>query len=92
MTRNYKMVPDDITGSYFMNGRFASRTYCARTATQSSNILCSTELWRIKPLLGNNSVNIFARKPANVTIGRSLLGNGSVNNKEDVFCVVRALV
>jgi hypothetical protein len=51
-------------------------------------------MWRTDPLLGNDSVNTFARKRA--TIGRPLPGNGSVNkttllnNRQAVFYVVRA--
>jgi hypothetical protein len=30
------------------------------------------------PLLGNNSVNTFPREPTRATVGRILLGNGSV--------------
>jgi hypothetical protein len=36
-------------------------------------------LWCIDPLLGSNSVNTFPREPTCATIGRLLLGNGSVN-------------
>jgi hypothetical protein len=36
-------------------------------------------MWRIDPLLDNYSVNIFPREPTRATIGRLLLGNGSVN-------------
>jgi hypothetical protein len=35
-------------------------------------------LWRIDPLLGNDSVNTFPREPTRETIGRLLLGNGAV--------------
>lgn len=46
-------------------------------------------------LLSNNSVNAFPRKHTGATIGRSLLGDGSVNNPSQqyrrcVFCMVRA--
>jgi hypothetical protein len=36
-------------------------------------------MWLLDPLLGNDSVNIFPREPKRATIGRLLLGNGSVN-------------
>jgi hypothetical protein len=41
-------------------------------------------LWRIDPLLGNDSVNTFPREPTHTTIGRLLLGNGSVNTLETI--------
>jgi hypothetical protein len=41
-------------------------------------------LWRIDLLLGNDSVNIFPREPTHVTIGRLLLGNGSVQTPETI--------
>jgi hypothetical protein len=36
-------------------------------------------LWRVYQLLGNDSVNIFPRKPTRATIGRLSLDNGAVN-------------
>jgi hypothetical protein len=39
----------------------------------------ATILWRIDPLLGNDSVNTFPRKRTRAAIWRLLLGNGSVN-------------
>jgi hypothetical protein len=35
-------------------------------------------------LLGNDSVNTFPREPTRATIGRLLLGNGSVNTPEKI--------
>jgi hypothetical protein len=95
MTSTCKMVPDDVTVSYLMNGLIALCTLCTWTATHSSHILCSIELWRTNPLLGNDSVNTFPRKRASATIGRLLLDSGSVNKpsqqqRGSVFCVVRA--
>jgi hypothetical protein len=51
-------------------------------------------MWRIDPLLGNDSVNTFPREPTRATVGRLLLGNRSVNKpsqqqKGYVFCMVR---
>jgi hypothetical protein len=39
----------------------------------------SCVLWRIDPLLGNDSINTFPREPTRAKVGRLLLGNGSVN-------------
>jgi hypothetical protein len=44
--------------------------------------LCS----RIDPLLGNDSVNKSPREPTRETIGRLLLGNGSVNKPNTNIC------
>jgi hypothetical protein len=38
-------------------------------------------LWRIDPLLGNDSVNTFPRKRTSAKIRHLLLGNGSVNKQ-----------
>jgi hypothetical protein len=40
-------------------------------------------LWRIDPLLGNDSVNTFPREPTSATTGRLLLDNGSVNTSKN---------
>jgi hypothetical protein len=69
---------------------------CIVTATL--NLLDASlwlNLWRIYPLLGSASINTFPRKSTRATIGRPLLGNGSINKPYeqymgDVFCVVRA--
>jgi hypothetical protein len=37
------------------------------------------KLWRLYPLLDNDSINTFPRKQTRATIGRPLLGNRSVN-------------
>jgi hypothetical protein len=37
-----------------------------------------------RQLLGNNLVNIFPREPTRATIGRLLLGNGSVNTPKTI--------
>jgi hypothetical protein len=41
-------------------------------------------LWRIEPLLGNDSVKIFEREPTRSTMGRLLLDNGSVNTPKTI--------
>jgi hypothetical protein len=41
-------------------------------------------LWRIDPLLGNDSANTFPREPRSATIGRLLLGNRSVNTSKTI--------
>jgi hypothetical protein len=41
-------------------------------------------LWRIDPLLGNDSVNTFPWESTHETIGRVLLGNGSVNTPKTI--------
>jgi hypothetical protein len=42
-------------------------------------------LWRIDPLLGNDSVSTFPRKHTRATIGRTLLGNRSVNTPKVIW-------
>jgi hypothetical protein len=42
-------------------------------------------LWRIEPLLGNDSVNTFPREPTRATIGRLLLSKGSVNKPKTIW-------
>jgi hypothetical protein len=43
-------------------------------------------LWWIDPFLGNDSVNTFLQEPTHATIGRLLLGNGSVNTPNRRRC------
>jgi hypothetical protein len=62
---------------------------CKRTQINSSYIepvifvtrtpLHVTVLWRIDPLLVNDSVNTFPRESARLTVGHPLLGNWAVN-------------
>jgi hypothetical protein len=41
-------------------------------------------LWRIDPLLGNDSVKIFPREPTSATIRHILLGKGSVKTRKTI--------
>jgi hypothetical protein len=41
-------------------------------------------LWRIDPLLDNDSVNTFPREQTRITVECLLLGNGSVNTPKTV--------
>jgi hypothetical protein len=41
--------------------------------------------WRVDPLLGNDSVNTFQRKPTWATVGRLLLVNGAVNTPRQEY-------
>jgi hypothetical protein len=64
-------------------------------ATVSMTVDKEQILLRVYPLLVNDSVNTFLHKRERATIGRPLLGNGSVNKPSQryrgcVFCVVRA--
>jgi hypothetical protein len=42
-------------------------------------------LWRVYPLLGNDSVNTFPREPTRATMGHPLLCNGSVNTLKTIW-------
>jgi hypothetical protein len=44
-----------------------------------TNILKGEAMWRVYLLLGNGAVNTFSQKKMRWTIGRQLVGNGTVN-------------
>jgi hypothetical protein len=84
--RKHWLLPQcSILGTHW-SGKFFS----------TSPDMISNVLWRIDPLLGNDSVNTFPRKRTHATIWRPLLRNGSVNKlqqyRDCAFCVVRAEV
>jgi hypothetical protein len=49
------------------------------TSTALGKEEMAVTMWRLYLLLGNNSVNTFPQKQTHGTIGRPLLGNGSIN-------------
>jgi hypothetical protein len=59
--------------------RIIFRVSCKPHVQLSSRMTAYSILWRIDPLLGNDSVNTFPREPTRAKIGCPLLGNGSVS-------------
>jgi hypothetical protein len=65
-------------------GIFQYKKFIMKNRLLSQIFRGPTVLWHIDPLLGNDLVNTFWLEPARATIGRLLLGNGSVNTPKTV--------
>jgi hypothetical protein len=79
--------------------RRAEQQYCVGLIVVSRDVIYYTlcimlyyiVLWRVYPLIGNDSVNTFPKEPTRVTTGRLMLGNGEVNTPRQQYslCFLR---